>query len=88
MADYIGSGRFDSSIEHDRKYTNRKIGFENVDRATKFLPSLGFIGGMPGIGKSDFVIQLSMHIGLVRAASRTAVEGGSVENILASALSS
>ena len=58
FADYVGSGRFDLAIEHDRQYVNRKTGFSNIDGVTKFLPSLGFIGGTPGIGKSDFVIQL------------------------------
>ena len=58
FADYVGSGRFDSAVEHDRQFADRKTGFANIDGVTKFLPTLGFIGGTPGIGKSDFVIQL------------------------------
>ena len=58
FADYVGSGRFDSAVEHDRQFADRKTGFTNIDSVTKFLPTLGFIGGTPGIGKSDFVIQL------------------------------
>ena len=57
FADYFNQ-KFREDISDMKNYSNRKTGFENVDRLQTFSPGLYVLGGLPALGKTSFVWQL------------------------------
>lgn len=57
-ADYFAN-EFEVNRQRRRQFSNRKTGFENLDAVQSFLPGLYILGGLPGIGKTSFAMQLA-----------------------------
>ena len=57
-ANYFSS-IFQSDVDTNRKFENRKTGFENLDNEINyFLPGVYIVGGLPALGKTTFALQL------------------------------
>ena len=53
------SEHFQSDIDENQKFINRKTGFQNLDDELKFfLPGVYVLGGITGLGKTTFALQL------------------------------
>ena len=53
------SNIFQADVDTNRKFENRKTGFENLDNEINyFLPGVYIIGGLPALGKTTFALQL------------------------------
>lgn len=53
------SEHFQADIADNQKFINRKTGFQNLDNELKFfLPGVYILGGITGLGKTTFAIQL------------------------------
>ena len=57
-SDYF-SNIFQPDVDKNRKFENRKTGFDNLDEEINyFLPGVYIIGGLPALGKTTFALQL------------------------------
>lgn len=57
LASYLQTD-FYSEIDAAAQYSDRKSGFENLDLNQVWLPGVYLLGGLPGLGKTAFAIQL------------------------------
>ena len=57
FADFFAN-HFDDEVDRMKNYTERKFGFDNLDRLQIFNPGLYVIGGTPAAGKTTFCWQL------------------------------
>ena len=53
------TNEFEQNRRRLRQFSNRKTGFENIDAVQTFAPGLYILGGLPGIGKTSFAMQLA-----------------------------
>ena len=60
-AEYL-QNQFDLDVAQQKKYSNRKTGFDNIDLHQRFKPGLYILGGVPGCGKTTFAWQLANHL--------------------------
>lgn len=61
FCDYLLDG-FAADVATLEKYRDRKTGFLNLDRKLIFAPAMIFVGGLPGMGKSTFCLQLAYQL--------------------------
>lgn len=61
FCDYLLNG-FAADVETLEKYRDRSTGFFNLDRKFIFAPAMIFVGGLPGMGKSTFCLQLAYQL--------------------------
>ena len=53
------SEHFQADISDNQKFIHRKTGFSNLDDELKFfLPGVYVLGGITGLGKTTFALQL------------------------------
>lgn len=60
FGEYVLDG-FEDDVGRLEKYRARSTGFMNLDKQV-FVPSLFFLGGLPGMGKSTFAWQLAFQL--------------------------
>ena len=53
----IGNG-YDEDIDFFRKYKDRKIGFENLDKYVTLYPGVACLGGASSLGKTTFAVNV------------------------------
>lgn len=58
VQDYLTGDGFDSDIEYFRKYKDRKIGFENLDKYVTLYPGVACLGGASSLGKTTFAVNV------------------------------
>ena len=58
VGDYLSENFFDSDIAYFKKYKDRKIGFENVDKYLTLYPGVACLGGASSLGKTTFAVNL------------------------------
>lgn len=58
VGDYLKDNVFDSDIAYFKKYKDRKIGFENVDKYLTLYPGVACLGGASSLGKTTFAVNL------------------------------
>ncbi len=53
------SQHFQDYVDENKKFANRKTGFQNLDNEIKnFKPGIYILGGLPALGKTSFALQL------------------------------
>ena len=51
--------KFPTYVNDNKKFSDRKTGFQNLDDETNsFLPGIYILGGLPALGKTSFALQL------------------------------
>ena len=58
VGDYLTENFFDSDIAYFKKYKDRKIGFENVDKYMTLYPGVACLGGASSLGKTTFAVNI------------------------------
>lgn len=57
------SQHFQDYVDENKKFANRKTGFQNLDDEIKsFKPGIYVLGGLPALGKTSFALQLLEQI--------------------------
>lgn len=51
VGDYLTENFFDADIAYFKKYKDRKIGFENIDKYMTLYPGVACLGGASSLGK-------------------------------------
>ena len=58
VGDYLSENFFDSDIAYFKKYKDRKIGFENIDKYLTLYPGVACLGGASSLGKTTFAVNI------------------------------
>lgn len=58
VGDYLTENFFEKDIEYFKKYKDRKIGFENVDKFMTLYPGVACLGGASSLGKTTFAVNI------------------------------
>ena len=58
VGDYLTENFFDSDIAYFKKYKDRKIGFDNVDKYMTLYPGVACLGGASSLGKTTFAVNI------------------------------
>lgn len=58
VGDYLSENFFDSDIAYFKKYKDRKIGFENIDKFLTLYPGVACLGGASSLGKTTFAVNI------------------------------
>lgn len=58
VGDYLTENFFDADIAYFKKYKDRKIGFENVDKYMTLYPGVACLGGASSLGKTTFAVNI------------------------------
>ena len=55
---YLSDDIFGTDIEYFKKYKDRKIGFENLDKYLTLYPGVACLGGASSLGKTTFAVNI------------------------------
>jgi len=58
VGEYLTESFFEKDIEYFKRYKDRKIGFENVDKYLTLYPGVACLGGASSLGKTTFAVNL------------------------------
>ena len=61
LVEYLAQG-FNSDVEAERIYAERKTGFDNLDAKQNFLPGVYILGAEPALGKTTFTWQIAEQL--------------------------
>ena len=58
VGNYLSESFFDADIAYFKKYKDRKVGFENVDKFMTLYPGVACLGGASSLGKTTFAVNI------------------------------